>query len=106
MATFSNLPGGMHLAIKRGDNFATLVDFDVVMTGYSVSAEATSLVNSQHVFSIPAVLSDSGAGQVSLSMTSTATAALASGTYGWSLSWIAPGSTRRTVLSGTLEVVP
>ena len=96
----------MHLAIKRGDVFGTLVDFDVSLTGYVVAAEANSLVNGQQVFVIPSTLSNSGAGQVSLSMTASATAALASGTYAWNLSWIAPGSTRRTVLSGTLEVVP
>jgi hypothetical protein len=104
MSTYTVLPGTMNLSFKRSADFAALVDFDVNLTGYTVSASLVSLVSSAVVQAFTASISDAAAGQVSVSLTDTQTAALAAGTYGWQLDWVAPGSVQRTALSGTVEV--
>lgn len=102
--TFSLLPGTMNLAFKRGGDFGSLIDFNVSLASYSVSATVTSLVTGATVIPFTTTLADAAAGQVSVSLTDTQTASLAAGTYGWQLDWTAPGSVQRTALSGTLEV--
>jgi hypothetical protein len=94
----------MNLAFKRSGDFSALVDFDVSLVGYTVSASLTSLVSSTVVQAFTASVADAAAGQVAVSLTDTQTAALAAGTYGWQLDWVAPGSVQRTALSGTAEV--
>jgi hypothetical protein len=94
----------MNLAFKRAGDFSTLIDFNVSLSSYSVSATVTSLVTGAAVIPFTTTLADAAAGQVSVSLTDTQTASLAAGTYGWQLDWTAPGSVQRTALSGTLEV--
>jgi hypothetical protein len=94
----------MNLAFKKNGDFATLIDFNVSLSSYSVSATVTSLVTGATVIPFTTTLADAAAGQVSVSLTDTQTASLAAGTYGWQLDWTAPGSVQRTALSGTLEV--
>jgi hypothetical protein len=96
----------MNLAFKKSGDFATLIDFNVSLASYSVSANVTSLVTGATVIPFTTTLADAAAGQVSVSLTDTQTASLAAGTYGWQLDWTAPGSVQRTALSGTLEVYP
>lgn len=102
--TFSLLPGTMNLAFKKSGDFSTLIDFDVSLASYSVSATVTSLVTGATVIPLTTSVADAAAGQVSVSLTDTQTSALAAGTYGWQLDWVAPGSVQRTALQGTLEV--
>jgi hypothetical protein len=94
----------MNLAFKKNGDFATLIDFNVSLASYSVSATVTSLVTGATVIPFTTTLADAAAGQVSVSLTDSQTASLAAGTYGWQLDWTAPGSIQRTALSGTLEV--
>jgi hypothetical protein len=106
MATYSVLPGSMNLAFKRGGDFASTIDFDgTTLVGYTVTASLISLVSSTVVQSFTTSIVDAAAGQVSVSLSDTQTTALAAGTYGWQLDWVAPGSVQRTALSGTVEVV-
>jgi len=105
MSTYSVLPGAMNLAFKRSGDFSALIDFDIALTSYTVTASLTSLVSGTVVQAFTTSVSDASAGQVSVSLTETQTAALAAGTYGWQLDWVAPGSIQRTALTGTVEVV-
>jgi hypothetical protein len=102
--TFRLLPGTMNLAFKRAGDFSSLIDFNVSLASYSVSATVTSLVTGATVIPFTTTLVDAAAGQVSVSLTDTQTASLAAGTYRWQLDWTAPGSVQRTALSGTVEV--
>jgi len=102
--TFSLLPGTMNLALKRANDFATLIDFNVSLASYSVSASVTSLVTGAAVVPFTTSITDASAGQVGIALSDTQTASLAAGTYGWQLDWTAPGSVQRTALSGTVEV--
>jgi len=105
MSTYSVLPGTMNLAFKRSGDFSALIDFDIALTSYTVTANLTSLVSGGVVQAFTTSVSDASAGQVSVSLSDTQTAALAAGTYGWQLDWVAPGSVQRTALTGTVEVV-
>jgi hypothetical protein len=102
--TYSVLPGSMPLAFKRSNDFAAVIDFDTTLTGFAVTANLTSLVTGATVVPFTTTIVDASAGQVSVSLTDTQTAALAAGTYGWQLDWTAPGGVQRTALSGTVEV--
>lgn len=105
MATYTQLPGPMHLSFKRANDFAAVVDFDgMTLTGYTVSAVMVSLVTGNTVQAMAASVTDAAAGKCSVSLTDSQTGALAAGTYGWQLDWVAPGSVQRTALSGTVEV--
>jgi hypothetical protein len=103
-STYSLLPGAMNLAFKKAGDFSTLIDFDVSLVSYSVTASITSLVTGASVLPFTASITDASAGQVNIALSDTQTAALAAGTYGWQLDWVAPGSVQRTALSGTVEV--
>lgn len=104
VATYSQLPGTMNLAFRRGDEFGSTIDFDISMVGYAVSAAITSTVTGQDIRSITATVTNEAAGVVALAMTEAETGGLAAGTYGWRLEWVAPGDVKRTALTGFAEV--
>lgn len=104
MATFDQLPGTLNLAFRAGDEFAALVDFSVSISNYSVTAEILSTITGQSVLPITTSIVDAASGQVNLALSETQTASLPPGTYRWILYWDAPGSVRRTMLSGYVEV--
>ncbi len=107
MPIYTQLPGSMSLAFKRGDDFSAVVDFDgVSLAGYTATATISSLVSGLTVVAMAVSIVDPEAAQVSVSLTDTQTAALAAGTYGWRLDWTAPGGTNRAALQGTVEVYP
>ena len=103
MALYEQLPGSLSLSIVSGDQFSTVVDFSINMSGYSVSSEIFSLVDGATVAMSTAFVSEA-LGTVSIGMTEGETGDLSVGTYGWRLQWLAPGSVTRTALTGLLEV--
>ena len=104
MSTASTLPGTMNFAFRKANDFSSLIDFSTSLVGYSATASLTSFVTGAVVVPFTTTITDAAAGQVNVSLTDTQTAALASGTYTWSLDWVAPGNVQRTALSGTVEV--
>jgi len=105
MPTYTQLPGVMNFALKRGDDFSTVVDFDgVSLVGYTATATVTSLVTGATVATMAASIVDASAAQVSVGLTDAQTTALVAGTYGWRMDWTAPGGTNRAALQGTVEV--
>ena len=94
----------MGLAFRKGDEFSTLLDFDISLSGYTVSSVITSMTTGVAVISPLTSVADAAAGQVSVSLTETQTASMAAGTYSWELVWVAPGDVKRTALTGTAEV--
>ena len=115
MATYSVLPASLVLRCFAGDEFAALLDFDIDLTGYTVTNEiyrldAATLVDGQLISEKTAhgtftltVLSYA-LGQVRLSLTEEQTAAK-NGQYRFAIRWAAPGDVTRTVINGTFEVV-
>ena len=104
MALYEQLPGSLSLSIVSGDQFATVVDFSINMSGYSVSSEIFSLVDGATVVAMSTAFVSEALGTVSIGMTEAETGDLSVGTYGWRLQWLAPGSVTRTALTGLLEV--
>jgi len=104
MATYSQLPGQLSLALRRGDEFGANVDFDIDLTGYSVSAAIVSALTGNSAGTMTATVTNAGAGVVNVSMTEAQTSALLPGTYAWRLEWIAPGDVKRTAMAGFVEV--
>ena len=105
MPTYTQLPGTLGLAFRRGDELGTTVDFTPTdLTGYTVTSHIVSAVTGQTVTAITTTLSDAAAGVVGLALTETQTAAISAGTYTWRLEWVAPGDVKRTALSGMVEV--
>lgn len=103
MPSYDQTPGSLNLGFKRGDDFSTLVDFSIGMTGYTVTASITSLVTGAEVVPFMTTLASAANGQVNIALTDTQTAALPRGTYGWQMVWT-EGNATRTALTGFVEV--
>lgn len=115
MSTFSVLPADLTLRCFAGDEFTALLDFDLDLTGYTLSNEiyridAPTLVNGQLIStktshgSFTLAVQSYALGQVRLSLTEEQTAAK-NGMYRFAVRWVAPGDVTRTVLNGMFEVV-
>lgn len=104
MAIYEQLPGSLSLSIVKSDEFATVVDFSINMSGYTVSSEIYSLVDGVTVTAMTTTFENAALGTVNIGMTEAETGDLSVGTYGWRLQWLAPGSVTRTALTGLLEV--
>ncbi len=104
MSAYSQLPGLLNLAMRRGDTFSTTVDFDVDLSGHTVTAAVVSPITGATTSTIVTSVAAGTAGVVSLSMSDVQTSAVPVGTHGWRLEWVTPGGYRRTVLSGFVEV--
>lgn len=105
MATFSQIPGVMNLILKAGDSVGTTVDFDVSLSGHTVSADIYSLVSYTKIGDISTSISNATAGTVTLTFPHSQLSAIPVGSYGWKLSWTSPGDEKRTVLAGVAEIV-
>jgi hypothetical protein len=104
MPAYDQTPGALNLSFVRGDDMSALVDFSIGMTGYTVSASLTSLVNGAEVIPLTVSVVSATAGQVNVSLSDTQTAEIARGTYGWAMKWT-EGTGTRTALSGYVEVL-
>ncbi len=56
MALYEQLPGSLSLSIVSGDQWSTVVDFDINMTSYTVSSEIYSLVDGAPVTPVTRLL--------------------------------------------------
>lgn len=105
MATVSNLPGDLSLRFRRGDEFASLIDFSINATSYSWTSQVYSLVTGETVATPTVSVVNAGLGQVNVGLSEIQTASLSAGSYGWRLEATAAGSVKRTMLDGICEVV-
>jgi hypothetical protein len=104
MATASALPGNLNIAFRRSDEYGTLIDFSISVSGYSFSAEIVSAVTGSTLVTPSVTVVNASTGQVNLALTETQTASLAAGTYLWRMIWVGPGTATRTALEGVCEV--
>lgn len=104
MATYEQLPGELNLAFRRADEVSTEIDFNPIsLTGYTMTSTIVSLVSGATVASMTTTMVDAAAGRVNIGLTDEQTAALALGTYRWTMT-ANDGVARRTYLSGIVEV--
>ena len=104
MATAAALPGNLNIAFRRSDEYGTLIDFSISLTGYSFSAEVVSAVTGSTLVTPTVSVVNASTGQVNLSLSEVQTASLAVGSYLWRMIWVGPGTTTRTALEGVCEV--
>lgn len=104
MATYTQEPGSLNIALTRGDELGASFDFSNDLSGHSLAGSVVSLVSAQVMTPLSVSVTSATAGLVSISLTELQTSALPSGTYGWHVYWDAPNNVRRTALSGTLDV--
>lgn len=105
MALAAQTPGHLSVAFRAGDEYGTLLDFSINCTGFSWQAEVYSVSNGSTLIEPTVSVVSAANGQVNLSFSEADTIDLAAGTYGLRVMWTAPGSVRRTVLDGMLEVL-
>ena len=103
-ASYEQTPGTLGLSFNRGDDFSTLIDFSITMTGYTVTAAIYSLISGDTVQAFTVTASNASAGQFNISLTDAQTAAIPRGTYGWRMTWTENNATR-TALTGFVEVL-
>ena len=104
MPSYDQTPGTLNLSFVRGDDFSTLVDFSIAMTGYTVAAALYSTVSGALVQAFTVTAANAASGQYNISLTDTQTAALPRGTYTWRMTWVENNATR-TALTGYVEVL-
>lgn len=105
MPSYDQRPGSLGLVFRCGDSLSTEIDFSPVsLSGAAVTATLTSVVSGQTVSTAVVQVIDAAAGIVNVSMTKEQTAALAAGTYRWTLE-AGNESSRRTYLAGFVEAV-
>lgn len=105
MSTYSQLPGVLNLSVKSGDDFATTVDFDLDLTGYTTYVSVSSLVSGNEITPVASEITNGNLGQVGIYMTDTQTSSLAPGSYKWSMRWVAGSGDVRTAIGGIFEVI-
>jgi hypothetical protein len=105
MPTAANLPGYLGLAFRKGDDYGTVIDFSINVTGHEWDAVVYSLTTGATIVEPTVAVVNAADGQVNVSLTHTQTATMVAGTYGWRLESTAPGDSRRTYLQGVCEVV-
>lgn len=103
MPSYDQSPGALNLSFKRGDDFSSLIDFSIDMTGYTATASIVSAVTGGVVVPFTVTIPSAADGQVNIALTDTQTAAIARGTYSWQMTWV-EGQATRTALTGFVEV--
>lgn len=104
MPSYDQSPGSLNLSFKGGDDFSSLIDFSIDMTGYTATAAIVSPVTGGTVVPFTVTIPSAAEGQVNIALTDTQTAAIARGTYSWQMTW-AEGQGTRTALTGFVEVL-
>lgn len=120
MAQFEQLPGTLDLTFVQGDEVQINCDFDVNITGYTVtnavyvsSVYAAGGGGSGSVTTVGATVTNfnqtitsASAGQMTLALPEDRSALLSPGIgYRWYLRWVDTSGVTRTVLSGDVTTV-
>lgn len=93
----------MNLRWRAGDSFSSLLDFDIALTSYTASAIVTSTITGATLATFTTTIPDAAAGKINIALSSSQTTTLGVGTFGFALTWVAPGSVTRTALQGFVD---
>jgi hypothetical protein len=100
MADIEQLPGELNITTTADDDLSVLLDFDVVLTGYTFVAKVEHY---QTTTTITVTNTDLAAGKITISLTNTQLTAIGAGIHKWYLNWTT-GTTDRRVLAGTFTI--
>lgn len=101
MADLEQIPGELNIKVGLGDDFSKLIDFDIVLTGYTFVGKVE---HNGTTTDITFTNTDLSAGQVTISLTDAQITAIGAGVHRWYMAWTT-GTTTRRVLAGTFEIV-
>lgn len=105
MATSSDIPGVLNLAVRAGDEVGKLLTYDLDLTGYTVRTTIYSLVSGLDVATATTTVTPGAySSGVNVSVQESVTASLGAGTYGWRQELVAPGSVQATRIDAKLEI--
>jgi hypothetical protein len=99
--TIEQIPAAVSIEVAIDDSFSSLVDFSIVLTGYTVTAYVDKNDGTQTAFTI--ATTDLAAGQVTMSLTKTQITAIGAGTHKWYLRY-GNGTIERRAFAGNFTV--
>jgi hypothetical protein len=99
--TIEQVPANVNIEVAIDDSFSSLVDFSIVLTGYTVTAYVDKNDGTQTAFTI--ATTDLAAGQVTISLTKAQITALGAGVHHWFLRY-GNGTIERRALAGNFTV--
>ena len=103
MTDLTQLPAEINIEAVVRDSFSSLVDFDIDLTGYTVTAYVDPVDGgTQTAFTI--VETDLSAGQVTISLTAAQVTTIGEGTHKWYLKWVVGVTTIRTAFAGNFKI--
>jgi hypothetical protein len=95
-------PALLDVWVAIDDDWSYLLDFDIVLTGYTFAGNVVSGLTSA-LTAITIATTDLAAGKITVSLTDTQITALGLGTHKWYITWTVSGLSRR-VLAGNFKV--
>jgi hypothetical protein len=102
MTDFQQVPGELNIEVGLGDDLSMLIDFDIVLTGYSFVSKVEH-ANGAATTNITVTATNLASGQITISLTDAQITTIGIGTHRWYLAWTVGSSTRR-VLAGMFMV--
>ena len=104
MATAKHTPGRLNINLAIDDDMTLLLDFDIVLTGYTFVAKIVESNGTETAITVTDT--DLANGKITLSSTASSrdAASLTTETYDWYLTWTVSGADRR-VLAGNFSIV-
>lgn len=103
MTEFTQIPGKLDIEATHGDDFLFNLDFNIVLTGYTFSAQIVTIATNVLV-PLTVTNTDLAAGQLQISLAKATLSGLANAKHHWYLDWTTGGKTRR-ILAGIFDVV-
>ncbi len=100
MATVSQIASTLDLNWMAGDEFSLLLDADISLVGYTITA---AVQHSDTTTTVTVTNTDLSAGQVTLSLTDAQTTAIGKGYHSWYAKW-AVGGVDRKIISGQFNL--
>ena len=106
MANVTQIPGRLNIKIAQGDDLSILLDFDISLTGFNFTSKVVETDGTTTTISVADT--NLGAGQITISISDTLTAAISAtedeSFHSWYLDRTDAGSQRR-YLAGDFEVI-
>lgn len=105
-------PGTYSPTFVQGDDWsfpATLKDqagAAIDLTGYTFLAQARTRASAGVAFTLTVTVTDAANGVVTVTVDAATTADIGPGTYVWDLQWTDAAGDIRTILAGTITVLP
>jgi hypothetical protein len=103
MADFTQIPGELNIEVGLGDDLSMLIDFDIVLTGYTFIGKVIHIDGVTET-NITITNTDLSTGKITISMTDAQIDAIGAYECRWYLEWTT-GTASRRVLAGKFTII-